>query len=295
MTRTARVALERAHTTTRSTRSGRRPRFAAATLAASVIMAGLAVPSVASATPQATTTVASPALTTAHIGATAPAAATLATAKIAKTKPSVSVKITKKKWTRGTTAGKVTASVKAQGTAAKGKAVFYVGKKKVATKTLKNGKATYRLSSKLSSKKHTVKVVFRPSKAQAKTATSAQRSFRVLVRKSESEKVLAIAKKQVGVKYRSGGTSPRGGFDCSGFTQYVYKKAGVKKLPRTSSAQKSAGKRVSRSKAQPGDLVWSPGHVAIYAGNGKIIDAPRPGKKIAVRKMWQKNAVFIRL
>lgn len=290
MTRTSRVALKRAHTTVDAAPSVRRPRLATATLAASVILAGLAVPSVASATPQAPGTAVSANVTT-HIAT----AGTLVGATSTKTTPTVSTKITKKKWTRGKTAGKVTASVKVQGSAATGKVVFYIGKKKVATKTLKNGKATYRLSSKLSAKKHTVKVVFLPSQAQAKTATSAQRSFRVLVRKSESDKVLAIAKKQVGVKYRSGGTSPRAGFDCSGFTQYVYKKAGVKKLPRTSSAQKSAGKRVSRAKAQPGDLVWSPGHVAIYAGNGKIIDAPRPGKKIAVRKMWQKNAVFIRL
>lgn len=105
-------------------------------------------------------------------------------------------------------------------------------------------------------------------------------------------KVVTVAKRYTGVRYKPGGTSPKRGFDCSGFTQYVYKKVG-KKLPRTSGAQRFAGKRVSRP--LPGDLVWTPGHVAIYVGKGKIIDAPKPGKKITVRGMWQRNPTFVRV
>ncbi|MCK9796094.1 NlpC/P60 family protein [Isoptericola sp. 4D.3] len=91
-----------------------------------------------------------------------------------------------------------------------------------------------------------------------------------------------------------GATGPNA-FDCSGFTTYVYKKAIGKKMPRTSSAQKNVGHRVSRANAKPGDLIWTPGHVAIYIGNGKQIDAGRPGVGVVKRKIWQDNPTFIRV
>jgi cell wall-associated NlpC family hydrolase len=78
----------------------------------------------------------------------------------------------------------------------------------------------------------------------------------------------------MGVPYKFG--APSGStraFDCSSFTQYVYKKNGIS-LPRTSIAQSKVGRYVSRSNLQPGDLVffYSPiHHVAIYIGNGKIL------------------------
>src|SRR5690606_25005633 len=109
----------------------------------------------------------------------------------------------------------------------------------------------------------------------------------------KGNKVLEIAARYVGVPYRSGGSSPKG-FDCSGFTQYVYGKLGIK-LPRTTGAQKNAGTVVSRKDAKPGDLIWSPGHVGIYAGDNMQIDAPRPGKTIQFRSIWQSNPVFIRI
>lgn len=112
----------------------------------------------------------------------------------------------------------------------------------------------------------------------------------------KAQQVLAIAKQYVGTPYRSGGTSPSG-WDCSGFTSYVYGKVGVK-LPRTSGAQKGAGKTVSRSQAKPGDIIWSPGHVGIYAGNGMMYDAGNPRVKTSYRSidwMVKQGAQFIRV
>jgi len=105
--------------------------------------------------------------------------------------------------------------------------------------------------------------------------------------------VAEIAKRYIGVPYVYGGSTPSG-FDCSGFTSYVYAKVGVS-LPHSSTAQRSAGRVVSAADARPGDIIWSPGHVAIYLGNGKQIDAPRPGHTIQIRSIWQSNPVFIRV
>jgi cell wall-associated NlpC family hydrolase len=105
--------------------------------------------------------------------------------------------------------------------------------------------------------------------------------------------VVEIAARYVGVPYVSGGTTPDG-FDCSGFTSYVYAQVGIF-LPRTSGEQRYAGTVVSSGDAQPGDLIWSPGHISIYAGDGMQIDAPRPGKTIQIRSIWQSSPVFIRV
>ena len=72
------------------------------------------------------------------------------------------------------------------------------------------------------------------------------------------------------------------GADCSGFVKSVYKSFGYN-LPRSSSSQRSAGRKVSYSNKQPGDLICYGGHVAIYMGNGQIVHAAsrRSGIKIS--------------
>lgn len=105
--------------------------------------------------------------------------------------------------------------------------------------------------------------------------------------------VISIASRYIGVPYVSGGASPSG-FDCSGFTQYVYGQLGIA-LPHSSSAQSGYGTVVPASQAQPGDLMWTPGHVSIYAGGNTMIDASKPGTVIDFRPIWQSNPTFIRL
>ncbi|MCL1799835.1 MAG: C40 family peptidase [Promicromonosporaceae bacterium] len=105
--------------------------------------------------------------------------------------------------------------------------------------------------------------------------------------------VLEIAARYVGSPYRWGGTSPAG-FDCSGFTQYVFGQLGIN-LPRSSGAQRHAGTVVSREEAQPGDLVWWPGHVGIFAEGNTFIDSAGPGRTVQFRNMWNSNPTFIRL
>lgn len=94
--------------------------------------------------------------------------------------------------------------------------------------------------------------------------------------------VVDYATQFVGNPYVWGGTSLTNGADCSGFVQSVYSNFGVN-LPRTSYEQQNAGREVSYSEAQPGDLICYGGHVAIYMGDGKIVHASnsRDGIKIS--------------
>lgn len=89
--------------------------------------------------------------------------------------------------------------------------------------------------------------------------------------------IVSYAKSFLGCAYEYGAAGPNA-FDCSGFTQYVYKHFG-KSIPRNSAAQYSSCTKISKSSLQPGDLVFftssgsGVGHVAIYMGNGQIIHA----------------------
>ncbi|MEU1040913.1 NlpC/P60 family protein [Streptomyces sp. NPDC005551] len=92
---------------------------------------------------------------------------------------------------------------------------------------------------------------------------------------------VAAARSALGRPYVWGANGP-GGFDCSGLMQWSYAQAGVG-LPRTSQAQRYAGRQVPLSQAQPGDLVTyrsDASHIAMYMGNGQVIHAPYPGAPV---------------
>nr|WP_232488773.1 C40 family peptidase [Brevibacterium antiquum] len=111
---------------------------------------------------------------------------------------------------------------------------------------------------------------------------------------SKAEQVIAWAEKGTGTPYVYGGTT-QSGWDCSGYTSWVYGKAGVD-LPRNSSAQKASGQVVSKSEAKPGDLIWAPGHIGIYAGDGQMYDAGSPGSGTSKRSYsWMSGVQFIRV
>ncbi len=108
--------------------------------------------------------------------------------------------------------------------------------------------------------------------------------------------IVDIAFRYVGTPYVYGGASPAG-FDCSGFTWYVYQQAGIS-IPRSSSAQRNAGTVVSASEARPGDLVWWPGHVGIYLGDGQHIAARNPSKPLQagpISDVGRGTPTFIRI
>lgn len=103
---------------------------------------------------------------------------------------------------------------------------------------------------------------------------------------NKGQQILDIARSKVGAPYIYGAAGPNA-FDCSGFTSWVYSQAGIS-IPRTSQAQAAAGQRVAISDLQPGDIVVYYGgasHVAIYAGNGQIIDALNSGIPVGYRDL----------
>lgn len=105
-------------------------------------------------------------------------------------------------------------------------------------------------------------------------------------------RLLRVIAAQAGVPYSWGGGSTKGatygigrgantkGFDCSGLVLYAYSKIGIR-MPRLAEQQALMGRRTSIRNLRPGDLVAGPGHIAVYAGNGMMWEAPRTG--LAVR------------
>ena len=91
----------------------------------------------------------------------------------------------------------------------------------------------------------------------------------------------------------AGGTSLTNGADCSGFVQSVYKEYGYN-LPRTSYSQSQVGRSVPYSEAEPGDIIYYGGHVAIYIGNGQIVHAATARTGIVTQSATYRSIITVR-
>ena len=103
------------------------------------------------------------------------------------------------------------------------------------------------------------------------------------------ERAAGIAIRAVGAPYRWGGSSPAG-FDCSGLVYWVYGQLGIE-LPHSSYALYGQGRRVARSRMQPGDLLFFSGlgHVGIYIGRGRMVHAPHTGTRVQVVRLGRSS------
>lgn len=125
------------------------------------------------------------------------------------------------------------------------------------------------------------------SYSREKESPSKDHSVSVKNTEEKRELILSIAREYLETPYSYGGTNSSG-FDCSGFTRHIYKKAGIE-IPRRSEDQYLALHPVS--KPQPGDLVFFRiegkhiSHVGIYAGDGEFIHSPSTGKEVRFSKM----------
>jgi cell wall-associated NlpC family hydrolase len=174
------------------------------------------------------------------------------------------------------------------GKGVRGKATLFINGSKQRTRNLKYGNILFRVdrSALRDNRDTTIAVRIRPS-SKYQRDTVVRRVVRDVPR---GEYVLRKALAQRGDPYARGGTGPSR-FDCSGLTSYAYRAIG-KSIPRTSSAQRDAGSRVSSPRR--GDIVWTPGHVSIYAGNGKVVEAARPGTRVRYIDMWQRSPKYYR-
>ncbi len=109
----------------------------------------------------------------------------------------------------------------------------------------------------------------------------------------KGQDIANFACKYIGNPYVAGGTSLTNGADCSGFVMAVYKNFGIS-LPRSSYAQSTAGRGVSYSEAQPGDVIYYGGHVGIYIGNGQIVHASTERTGIKITSATYRSIVTVR-
>lgn len=129
--------------------------------------------------------------------------------------------------------------------------------------------------------------------SSAALLSTGKRHVRPIVR--FRNRIIRIARRQAGTPYRYGATGPHA-FDCSGYTSFVFRKAG-RVIPRTSRTQAAASRRIRFSQRRRGDLVFfhSRGrvyHVGIYAGNGYIWHSPSTGKRVSRQKIWTSSHFY---
>lgn len=115
-------------------------------------------------------------------------------------------------------------------------------------------------------------------------------------------KVLAVAASQAGVPYVANGYSPEQGFNCSSYTQWVYKQVGIDLGGAYTVWQYDKSRKISAAEAKPGDLVFFYnypknfiGHVGIYAGNGMMWHAPRTGRVVSLERVYSEKVYYGRV
>jgi cell wall-associated NlpC family hydrolase len=160
--------------------------------------------------------------------------------------------------------------------------------KKASAKANAEGRAATKATAKTNADRPAATNATAKANAEGRTATKAPRdSTRSSVTgSSKGAKALAYAKAQLGEPYARSGAGPRS-WDCSGLTMMAWGSVGVS-LPHSSRQQFGRGRPVAKSDLQLGDLVFfysDISHVGLYAGNGQVIHAPRPGKSVEYIKM----------
>ncbi len=140
-------------------------------------------------------------------------------------------------------------------------------------------------------------------KVSSASAPSAAAKPAAAPAQSKVDKLISVGKQFLGVKYQFGAKAGSTiAFDCSSYTQYIFKKIGVS-LPRTSSSQATVGTKVAKANLKAGDLVFFKrpgvsgiGHVGVYIGSNKMLGAS--GDKVQISSLktsyWTKNYVTAR-
>jgi cell wall-associated NlpC family hydrolase len=128
----------------------------------------------------------------------------------------------------------------------------------------------------------------------AEARAAAVRASAIQIARVRGARIVAAAGAQHGKPYRRGAQGPVA-FDCSGLSSYAYRAVNIH-LPRTADQQYRTARRITKSTARPGDLVfWVSGrhayHVAVYAGAGRVWHAPKPGDRISLAKIWSPKEV----
>lgn len=133
------------------------------------------------------------------------------------------------------------------------------------------------------------------STVKASSPSTPKTTATAVVSASWRDRAIGEAKKHIGIPYVWGGNSPSQGFDCSGYTRWVYRKVGIS-IPRVANDQMRAMKRTTNPK--PGDLVFFLNgsgyayHVGIYAGAGYMYAAPRKGLNVRKERIWSGRVVY---
>lgn len=102
-----------------------------------------------------------------------------------------------------------------------------------------------------------------------------------------------LARTQLGAPYAWGGASPAG-FDCSGLVMWAYGRLGIS-LPHNAAALYGVGRPVHRTALRPGDLLFFSGlgHVGLYVGHGRMIHAPRSGRRVEIQALAARRGALV--